>query len=131
MLKRKAPSTAFKPGHKRIPGSGRAKGTPNKFTRDVKEALLNAFNRAGGEDYLLKLARRERRTFAALLGKLLPTQVTGRDGEPLELLVKRARAGLPKLNDAELKELQRLVVKAGIIVAEDTGAVSLSTSVPD
>jgi hypothetical protein len=54
---------------------GRKKGTPNKLTRDIKEAILNAFEKVGGEDYLVILAKEDPKTFAALLGKVLPVQV--------------------------------------------------------
>ena len=36
---------------------GRQKGTPNKFSRDVKEMILVALNQAGGEEYLLRQAK--------------------------------------------------------------------------
>lgn len=117
---RKAPRTAFKKGDPNNPKkknperSGRKKGTPNKFTRDIKEALLNAFGRVGGEDYLVKVAEKDRRTFAGLIGKLLPTQLTGKDGGPLELLVERAAGGLSNLNDKELATLMSLLDKAGL-----------------
>jgi hypothetical protein len=63
--------------------AGRPKGTPNKLTADVKAAIIEAFERAGGASYLLKIAESDPRTFCALLGKVLPMQVTGEDGRPL------------------------------------------------
>ena len=36
---------------------GRKKGTPNKTTHDMKSAILEAFDRAGGADYLTMLAK--------------------------------------------------------------------------
>lgn len=64
-------------------GAGRRKGVLNKFTRDLKEAVLNALEKLGGEDYLVMLGKRERRAFANLLGKAMPLQVTGANGSPL------------------------------------------------
>lgn len=52
---------------------GRAKGTPNKLTRDIKAMILGALDRVGGEDYFVHLAENEPKAFAALLGRLLPT----------------------------------------------------------
>lgn len=116
---RKAPRTAFKKGgpnpKKLNPGrSGRQKGVQNKFTRDIKEAMLNAFNKVGGEEYLVKAAGKDRRSFMAMLSKLLPTQLTGKDGAPLEVLVQKASGGLSNLSDKELAQLQVLLAKAGL-----------------
>jgi hypothetical protein len=49
---------------------------------------MAAFADAGGVDYLIKVAKSDPRTFCALLGKLLPTQVTGdAAGEPVRIQV--------------------------------------------
>jgi len=53
---------------------GRKKGTPNKTTRDMKSAIMEAFERAGGVDYLYMLANDEPRTFATLLAKVMPSE---------------------------------------------------------
>lgn len=53
---------------------GRKKGTPNKTTRDMKAAIMEAFEMAGGVDYLHMLAKDEPRTFATLLAKVLPSE---------------------------------------------------------
>lgn len=53
---------------------GRKKGTPNKATRDMKAAIMEAFELAGGVEYLHMLANDEPRTFATLLAKVLPNE---------------------------------------------------------
>ena len=53
---------------------GRKKGTPNRTTQDMKSAILEAFERAGGADYLTMLAKDEPRTFVTLLAKVLPNE---------------------------------------------------------
>ena len=53
---------------------GRKKGTPNRATHDMKAAILEAFERAGGADYLTMLAKTEPRTFVTLLAKILPNE---------------------------------------------------------
>lgn len=63
---------------------GRKKGQPNKNTTALKDAILNAFANAGGEAYLARVAAEDPRTFCTLLGKVLPMQVTGEDGGPIE-----------------------------------------------
>ena len=72
-------------------GKGRAKGSPNKTTKVLKEAILLAAEQVGrdgrGKDgltgYLRKVATEDVKAFAGLLGKVLPLQVTGGDGKPL------------------------------------------------
>ena len=54
---------------------GRQKGTPNKTTLEIKEAIIEAFERAGGVDYLVDLAKDNPSVFAGLLGKVLPRDV--------------------------------------------------------
>ena len=64
---------------KRHPG-GRKKGQVNKVTKDVKEAVLKAFDKAGGHRYLLKLANgtaSDRAAFMNLLGKVVPKEING------------------------------------------------------
>src|SRR5215211_1285891 len=64
-------------GERRV---GRAKGTPNKFTRDVKEAIINAAALSKHsktkdlEGYMVHLADNKQEVFASLLGKLIPVQ---------------------------------------------------------
>jgi hypothetical protein len=60
---------------------GRKKGVPNKITKSLKDAIIGALDKAGGEDYLLNVATTDPRTFCTLVGKVLPMQVTGEDGQ--------------------------------------------------
>ena len=64
-------------------GKGRPKGRPNKLTRDVKEMVLTALNDAGGAEYLRMQAYKNPGAFLVLVGKLLPKQITGENGQPL------------------------------------------------
>jgi hypothetical protein len=57
---------------------------PNKLNADVKAMILGALNAAGGQEYLLQQAEKNPVAFLTLLGKILPLQVTGKDGGPLE-----------------------------------------------
>lgn len=54
------------------PGPGRPKGVPNKTTTAVKEMVLEALDKAGGVEYLLKQAEDNPTAFLTLLGKTLP-----------------------------------------------------------
>ena len=55
---------------------GRQRGTPNKVTRSVTEAIQNAFNTLGGDAYLVRVGREDHGTFCRLLSKLLPRDVS-------------------------------------------------------
>jgi hypothetical protein len=65
------------------PGPGRPKGVPNKTTLEIKTAIIEAFEKAGGVDYLVALAKDDPRTFCALVGKVIPLQVTGDPDNPV------------------------------------------------
>lgn len=54
---------------------GREKGTPNKLTTEVKAAIVEAFDKAGGVKYLVGIAKKHPAVFCALLGKVLPLQL--------------------------------------------------------
>jgi len=66
---------------------GRKKGTPNKTTALLKDAVLKAAEAAGKEDglvgYLTSQAVLNPGPFMALLGKVLPLQVTGDPDNPV------------------------------------------------
>lgn len=60
---------------------GRQKGTPNKTTALLKDAILQAAQDAGGDGglvgYLTLQATENPGPFMSLLGKVLPMQITG------------------------------------------------------
>lgn len=62
---------------------GRQKGSTNKLTADVKDMILAALTEVGGVEYLVKQAQTNSTSFNVLLGKVMPTQLTGKDGAPL------------------------------------------------
>ena len=74
------------------PGPGRPKGVPNRTTALLKDAILQAAEAVGADKqgldglkgYCTYLATEEPKAFAQLLGKVLPTQVTGEDGGPVQ-----------------------------------------------
>ena len=77
-------------------GKGRVKGVPNRSTTALKEAILQAAEKTGADmqgkggltGYLTFLAKDEPKSFAMLLGKVLPMQVTGADGGPVEAVTE-------------------------------------------
>jgi len=62
---------------------GRKKGVPNKINAAVKDMILNALHNKGGVEYLEKQADDNPTAFMTLLGKVLPTQVTGDPDNPM------------------------------------------------
>lgn len=73
-------------------GKGRPKGAPNKTTALLKDAILQAAAEAGGAGgmvgYLKARAIDTPGPFLALMGKVLPMQLTGADGGPIEALFR-------------------------------------------
>lgn len=71
-------------------GKGRPKGSQNKTTLAVKEAVLAALDQAGGIDYLVKQADENPNAFLTLVGKVLPLQVNAsHDGTVVAQVVFR------------------------------------------
>ena len=64
-------------------GKGRPKGIPNKLSADVKVMILGALMAKGGQAWLQQQMDTNPVAFMALLGKVLPHQVSGTDGEPI------------------------------------------------
>jgi len=74
---------------KRRAGPGRPKGSPNKTTALLKDAILTAAEKAGDKDgmvgYLEQQAKKNPGPFLSLLGKVLPLQVSGLDGGAIQV----------------------------------------------
>lgn len=81
---------------------GRQKGTPNKTTGALKEAIIKAAELSGQDGkgkgklvgYLRRLADDEPKAFAGLLGRVLPLQVTGEGGAPIQVNIAGSDSGL-------------------------------------
>lgn len=81
------------------PGPGRPKGSVNKTTALLKDAILQAAQLAGEDaggkdglvDYLRKQATSNPAPFMALLGKVLPMQITGEGDGPVKLEISWQR----------------------------------------
>jgi hypothetical protein len=69
------------------PGPGRPKGSPNRLTKALKDAIILAAEEAGydgeGKDglvgYLKHVADTDVKAFCGLLGRVLPMQIAGED----------------------------------------------------
>lgn len=66
--------------------------------RAVREMFRDAFERLGGVDWLVTFATRSdenARVFISALTKLIPLEVTGKDGQPLTITVVTEPVELP------------------------------------
>lgn len=94
-------SHAFTKGTPKPANAGRRKGTRNRTTTLLKDAILQAATLLGqdgkGKDgltgYLMMLASRERQTFAKLLERVLPLQLDVKE-TPRKYTVEEAAAEL-------------------------------------
>lgn len=72
-----------RPNNNPLPPGGSRKGQPNKITREIKEMVVGALTAEGGQAYLQRAANESMPAFLALVGKVLPLQVTGEGGGAL------------------------------------------------
>lgn len=84
----------FAKGDPRPEGAGRKPGQQNKTTKLLKEAIIEAAEAEGRDGngkqglvgFLRTLSRREPAVFGRLMEKLLPYQLTGKDGSPMQMV---------------------------------------------
>lgn len=72
-------------------GAGRKKGTPNKVNAALKDMILQALaeQEGGAVEYLKVQAMLNPGPFMSLLGKVLPTQITGDAEQPVAIKITR------------------------------------------
>lgn len=87
-------------------GMGRPKGSLNKTTSILKDAILKGAENAGGGDlvaYLTQQARENPTSYMTLLGKVLPLHVQGElehtASDPLTELLEEIAANGRKITD--------------------------------
>lgn len=79
-------SKVLTPAAKKRPpnaGKGRVKGIPNRVTKELKDMILGALEAKGGQRWLQDQMDANPSAYMTLLGKIIPLQVTGKDGAPL------------------------------------------------
>lgn len=95
MEKPKVRRNASNPGNM---GKGRPKGALNKTTVIAKDMIANVADRLGGADRMLEWAKsdpdNERAFWTSIYPRLLPLQVTGEGGGPLQVNITPNDAAL-------------------------------------
>ena len=76
-------STKFSKGN-----PGKPKGAKTKVTMQLKEMILGALDKSGGEDYLVRQAEANPTAFLALIGKVLPTTLANDKDNPLQIITR-------------------------------------------
>lgn len=120
-------------GHQRY--GGRKKGSLNKTTADVKEAIVRAFHKAGGARYLAKLSRTHPHVFCTLVGKIIPAEVkaeiTGKDGGPIiqEVIIEHHVAAMQSTAGGSVERQVDIAIPSGPVQSvEVNGTLHPGTS---
>lgn len=68
------------------PGAGRPSGSLDKGNALIRDMLADALTELGGVDYLVQCGQdsRTKAAFLGLIGKMMPMQVTGAEGGPVQ-----------------------------------------------
>ncbi|AEK58486.1 conserved hypothetical protein [Acidithiobacillus caldus SM-1] len=92
----------------------------NRTTAALKEALLEAFDRGGGVDWLLALMKDEPKTFASLLSRLIPTETATKMEITNELTDEERRARIAAILDAGRARRDGYVASGGAGTDDDS-----------
>ena len=100
----------------------RQKGTPNNITKDMKEILHLAFQRAGGIDYLVKQSVEEPKAFMGLLARIVPATVAVSITHDINLgeAMQIAATNAQRLNDTRDTNKVIDITPDGDTVSRDT-----------
>lgn len=120
---RNGAASPFKKG--RTKSGGRVKGTPNRTPRLLKDAIMNAMDMVGQDNrgkngvdgYLARIAWRKPEVFVRLVEKLLPFQLTGANGGPVQMTYENKADILQRFRERGLPPPQSLL-EAPVLDAE-------------
>ena len=96
----------FLKGQSKPQNSGRKRGVSNVLTSELRSMIVTALGNVGGVQYLELQAKQNPAAFLALLGKVLPREVSGPDGAP----IRDARIPLARVTTVYLPDNGRVLV---------------------
>ena len=76
------------------PGSGRPKGSIDKGNAMIRELVVQALSEVGGSDYFVRVSESHPAAFMALIGKVMPVQIEGSGGGPVQAVTRIELVGL-------------------------------------
>jgi hypothetical protein len=79
-------------------GPGRPKGSSNKITSDMRDIIRQAFDEAGGVEYLKEIAVSDPKTFLTLVGKIVPAEIRA-DIEATGNMILNIVTGVPRSDE--------------------------------
>lgn len=98
-------------------GAGRPKGSLSKIGRELREAIHEALQEAGGKAYLVGLSKTNPQVFCMLVSKVIPAEI--------ELTHNNA------LDDMTTDDLVRLATAIGAKLERDQGVDPEGDSMPE
>ena len=105
------PNRGAKPGERR---GGRQKGTPNKVTKDIREAIRELLEEC-----------------APKMSSWLDAVAKDNPGKALELALRAAEYAVPKLSRAEIKSAGEITLEALVATFDQHPPTHVVTGVPD
>lgn len=81
---------------------GRQLGTPNKVTTFFKEAVRIAYDEIGGHTAFAAWARENPTEYYRIAARLIPTEITAREGNGVTVIIQRDAGGAIVCNDGML-----------------------------
>lgn len=80
------------------PGAGRPKGALDQGNAMIRDMVVQALHKAGGVNYLAKRAADPKTAgaFLGLVGKVLPVQISGEGGGPVQTVTRIELVALKK-----------------------------------
>ena len=110
---------AYPKGAPKPPGSGRKKGSVNRETKALKEMVMGALDKKGGEDYLVRQADENPVAFMSMVSKYIPAEVK-MDAEMKGSLTFNFIRAIPE-RDEDIKEVEAEVRTPGRFSIEAGG----------
>lgn len=78
----------FVKGKPRPPNAGRRAGTPNALTVQFRESVQRVYSMIGGDAHMASWAQKEPTEYYRIAARLIPHELTGAGGGPIQLAVQ-------------------------------------------